>query len=462
MATTIPIHTLIPYTFARCNEGVTMQGNKVETQITSSPTCNFFQQAPPDITGLIAGHLPINTFLHFMRVNRWSQAFFKPRLLPQKARACVVQGDLPTLKIIAQKDPEALLQKGVITDPRGRIFYDVSAYQLIHFLCDVNMKEDILPLIPKSLKARIDDQVQSLGCGGADLIRLNRSPVLLDNNLFKGMTQVKQTLTIHDGTQQDVAFTLLENVEGIIYYQDNNKEVHYYYANQNTQTITPLEPTLQSEKERSLMATLNASFDAMEMNSSRRSSNAEHQWINRLFRIQLHRDGIHYEHHGVHYQDSRSSFNIINAYRTSIRLYSEAAQNHHWEKAHTHWREVVGKAQGVEMWVLQRLCEKDQEFAPPPDRHRFIREVTFYNKQMTRFEPVLIAGKLVAGLGTDFTLCKGALLHASAQYLRDVARYSPRPAASTDLVAICRLVEESKTHIIAQQEKQVLAFNPAK
>ncbi|MFT4058585.1 MAG: hypothetical protein QM652_03455 [Legionella sp.] len=64
--------------------------------------------------------------------------------------------------------------------------------------------------------------------------------------------------------------------------------------------------------------------------------------IAKLFHCPLHRQGVHYEHHGISYQDSGTSFNLINAYRKNIRMYEEAKQNNEWNKAYTDWREGVG------------------------------------------------------------------------------------------------------------------------
>ncbi|HAT9776951.1 TPA: hypothetical protein JBD69_13170, partial [Legionella pneumophila subsp. pneumophila] len=370
-----------------------MASSKEEKALVPKDSDNKFGDLPSEVAGNIPSS--VTGVLNLIYSSITTHNLFKPYLEPMKARACVVQGDLATLKLIAERNPEALFQKGNITDPRERTFYNVSAWQLIHFLCDADMKNQLMPLIPEQLKSIAQKQMKELGSGGADLIKLSRDPQAVAFEDFKGLTQFKQTFTLYDGSRKEVTFPLLENVDGIFYYQDENKEVHFYYANRETKTIMPLEANIKSDEDKQLFAAFKASFDAMENNSSRRSSDAEHQLIAKLFPCQLHRQGVHYEHHGVSYQDSRTSFNLINAYRKNIRLYDEAAQNNEWEKAHADWREGVGIAQGAEMWLLERICEEGRPFHPLPAEFRdFKRGITFYNWNTDKVESAFTGGKL--------------------------------------------------------------------
>ncbi|MFT4058586.1 MAG: hypothetical protein QM652_03460 [Legionella sp.] len=163
----------------------------------------------------------------------------------------MVQGDLATLKFIAGRNLEALFQKGTITDPRERTFYDVSAWQLILFLCDVGMKQQLMPLIPEQFKAIAQNQTKELGFGGADLIKLSRDPHAVASEDFKGITQFKQIVTLYSGSRKEITVPLLENVDGLFYYQHENKEIHFYYANRDTKTIRPLEANIKNQMKRS-------------------------------------------------------------------------------------------------------------------------------------------------------------------------------------------------------------------
>lgn len=412
----------------------------------STQAFNFFQKLPTTMAGIIAGYLPMNDFLKLIRTNKGNHALFRPHLLSQKARACVVQGDVDTLIIVAQKDPNALFQKGTTTDPRGRRFYNASAYQLIHFLCDVDMKQRLLPYIPATFKTERNDQVKELGRGGADLVKLDRSPLSLDKKLFNGLRQFKQRFNIFDGTPRVATFPLLENVDGIIYYEDENAKAHFYFVRRESGAITLLEPNLTSQKNKQLLDALIASFEPMEMNSSRRSSDEEHQWIETLFGGTLHREGIHYEYRRKYYQDSRTPFHLINAYRKSARLFEEASQNKRWDKADKSWCEEVGLAQGEEMWVLLCICAENLPFYPsPPDFNGFKRGFVYYDSITNIAQKFFSAGKLISDLGSDFALCKD-----SEHFGMDHAG-SGGPA---DLVVVNRLIEDAKATILNPTPEQ--------
>lgn len=416
-----------------------MSRSKAEKVLEPKDTSSVFSLLTEDVVGVIASHLSVTDELNVMRSSITTHNLFKPNLNAIKARNCVVQGDLDTLKLIAQRNLSALFQKGHTTDPRERTFYNASAYQLIQILCDVDMKNYTTPLITDEYKTIRQLQFDEMGSGGADLIKLDRDPLVVAYECFKGLTEFKQTFTLSDGTVKELTFPLLENVDGIIFYQDANKEVHFYYVNRETKEINPLEPCFTSEEDKTLFAAFKASFESMENNSGRRSSDAEHQLIKKLMQIQLHRQGIHYEHQGIRYRDSCTAFNLIHAYRKSIRLYDEAEQNNQYEKAHTYWCEGVGKAQGEEMWLLQRICEENRPFHPLPEHFKeFKRAVTFYDWMADKKESGFAVGKLVVGLGSDSALYKGWCDNPVW------ASFSSAYVSMMDLIAVCQLVEDAK------------------
>ena len=173
----------------------------------------------------------------------------------------------------------------------------------------------------------------------------------------------------------------------------------------------------------------------MEDNSSRRSSDEEHQLIKRIFNHELHREGILYLQDGIDYHDSRTSFRLINAYRTCLRLYQEFGLfrdemrdgreeelDEIEREASDYWRTAVGKAQGEEMWLLQCLCKTDWRSDPlPVNFDNFNRRMTIKSLRLNRFtntaheimipvlldEKLTLDGKLADGLGLDFAICNG-------------------------------------------------------
>ena len=424
-----------------------MSSSKDENRLMAKDPSNRFRVIPTTLGGLIAGYLPVNDVLKVMRLSITTHNLFKPNLYAKKARACVVQGNVEVLMFIAKNHPEALFQKGMIIDPRGRVFFNASAFQLIYFLCDVDMKNQVMAMIPPATcDEERQTQMAELGHGGADLVKLGRNlgrnPMVMSGNEFHELTEYKETFTLSfSGAEQEVIFPLLENIDGIIYYQDEHQEVHLYYANRNSQHIMPLTPNITSEEDQKSFTAFKALFATMELNSSRRSTNAEHQLIQKLFLYRLQRQGLHYADHGVQYQDSRTPFRLINAYRTCIRFYTEEKPYESREKKEKYWCEGVGNAQGEEMWLLQRICEERRPFYPlPTDFNGFKRGFTFYNWISCEKESVVVAGRIITELGSHFALCKA----------RSDAVCTELPSfegIGADLVAVCWLVEDAKAHI---------------
>jgi hypothetical protein len=431
--------------------------SRSKEELIPKDTSTIFELLNEDVVEILANSSSVNSLLTLVKSSITTHNLFKPNLdkrLETLARLCVVQGDLQRLLLIAQHRPDLLFVNAQVTDPRGRTFYDVSAYQLILFLCDDDMKKHLISLIPDEFTAIRQQQSAELGHGGADLIKLDRDPLLITETDFKEITEFKTTYTLFDGTQQEVTFPMLENPDGIIYYQDADKEVHFYYANRETKEIRKLEPCFTSEEKKNAFKAFKASFNTMENNSGRRSSDVEHQLIANLLQCQLQRQGIRYEQNGIRYRDSHSAFNLINAYRKCIRFYDEAKQNGQWDKAHAYWREGVGKAQGEEMWLLQRICEKGQPFYPlPQDFNEFKRGVEFYNWGTYKEEPALSVGKLVGGLGSDFALYRGWASSGGSRSSLGVGLLS---WPLIDLIAICLLVELAKANIIELKQESEL------
>ncbi|MFT4059711.1 MAG: hypothetical protein QM652_09200 [Legionella sp.] len=429
-----------------------MSQSKEEQQLTPKDFNNDFNLNDVVIEA-ISSHLSVEDELSLMYSSITTHNLFKPHLLSIKARECVVLGNVSTLEYIAKKDPLALFQKGEVTDADECTFYNVSAYQLIQFLCDADMKKQLLSWIPDAFLSAIQKQTTELGCGGADLIKLDRDPLVMASQEFTGFTQFKQTFTLFDHTPHELSFPLLENPDGIAYYADSNDVVTFYYIKKATEQVVPIEPSFSSEEDKASFETFKDSFKVMENNSSRRSSNAEHQLIERIFEYPLHRQGILYKQNDIYTRDSRTAFSLINAYRTSIRLYNEATQTAHWDrdkwdKADIYWREGVGNAQRKLMWLLQRIYEKNRPFYPIPTQFNdFNRDFRFGNFNGAKEESAVVSGKIIGALGVKFGLYK-AWEQAPAEHVLSLLGRLAAGAALVDLVAVFRLIDDAKANIM--------------
>jgi len=194
-----------------------------------------------------------------------------------------------------------------------------------------------------------------------------------------------------------------------------------------------------------------ASFDSMENNSARRSSEKEHQLI-------LVCKGILYQDHGVLYRDSRTPFNLVNAYRKCIRLYEAAGNN--TREADTYFREGVGKCQGEEMWLLQRLCEAARPFHPlDKTRQVFNRGHSFYNSNTNTYKSAFDKGIIQCSV-----IYKGGNWKALEPFGAGGALGSPYTHIAADLIALCWFIEKAKAKVIElklEQEERMNCESPA-
>ena len=199
-----------------------------------------------------------------------------------------------------------------------------------------------------------------MGVGGCDLIKLDSDPNLIAGEDFLGITELQVTFNLFDETQHSVIFPLLENPDGIVYYQDNKQLVHFYYVNRKEKKIVELDVRLESNEDQEAFKEFKKSFEEMENNSGRRSSNKEYELIAKILNCSLQREGIRYEDSGISYQDSCNSFNeLTNAYRECMRLEANGINaNASWDK--------IGKIQTKVIWLAQCYCAKNLPFYPFP------------------------------------------------------------------------------------------------
>ncbi len=323
-----------------------------------SLTPNVFGALNEDVAGVIASHSSVNTVLNLMYVSKTTYHLFKPSLtlvLAMKAQACVIKGDWDGLAKIAGHKSDALFEKLPVAGLGfSCIAYNLSPYQLYIF-CKGN-KEEIELLIPERLKEKLKAQHAELGVGGPDLVMISFDPIEAAEEAAK---------SIFIGGEGSPYFpqiekSLLENKDGIIFYLDEKKnKVNFYYANRETKEISKLKWAYPSypEEEQETFGKFIESFLGMEDNSSRRSSDAEHELIKKVLNRELHRDGIQYELRGIRYHDgcapavdSRRAVNSIVA-KLQLNLFKV--------------RSRISEAPPLMgMGVFQGTCEEDS--ARPP------------------------------------------------------------------------------------------------
>lgn len=306
-------------------------------------------------------YLSLKEFAVFSTASRSSYSLFRKVLDNTTALNAVVQGRPDELAIIVRNNPDSLFDCGNVTDPAGQIYYDVSPYQLMTFLCDSLMKRQIMdeiqPLMTEKLKIRRKNQYKLIDVGGADLIKTNKKPSFFaDENEFsvtqKNMRQQFSHTNNADRYSVSVKyFYELENPDGIIYYKTLTGTVELYYVNRITQQLELIDLQYISAK---AQENIFAMFSNMEMNSSRRSSDKEHSDIFNTLNYKLIRKGIQYERNGVKYRDSRIEFELIDAYQKHIKLASTTGTPGNQQQ--NAWK-AVGQAQRKVIWLLQRFYE---------------------------------------------------------------------------------------------------------
>lgn len=250
----------------------------------------------PGSARVTSTQLSLKESTRLARTSHANRHIFQPLLneakLTRPQLTAVVQANPDELVNLVQAKIGLFFKKGEITDPNDTTYYHVSAYQLMIFLCDEDMKDKIVPLIPPGYEAIRRAQYEELGSGGADLVKLDKDPMLLvAEGKFNEITCFITSYNLNPPNPPTAAsFSLLENPDGIIFY--NNQ---FYYVNKANESVAPIRVETHSGEEKQALEKLRTSLTAMEPNSSRRSSNNEHQLIASTMNHALIRQGIHYE-----------------------------------------------------------------------------------------------------------------------------------------------------------------------
>lgn len=425
----------------------------------SKPITQLFTNS--DIAPVLADYLPVKEVGRLVQVSTCFNQFFQTNFIKRTTPTHVVEGNVVSLKNIIPRDPSQLFViHPEIIAPRGQRYFNLSLFQLMIFLCDDDMKTQIMDLDnvveylkDEKKKAIREQQYAEIDCGGADLIKLDQDPhKIIKEKGFKGLTHYKATFTFYDNTQ--VIFPLLENPDGIVCYQDENGEKYFYYINQVTETIEPLDKCIIFEEDKEEFEQFKASFDAMEKNSSSRSSIKQHKLIEKVFKHSLVQKGIFYEDNGILYRDYRTPFSLVNVLRKCVRLYREG----NLTEGDACWCEV-GRSQGEEIWLLQKICEKNRPFYHLDKKHKGFNRgcmVETYNANKGKYEMVSIFEKGVIKI-SGVTLYK-VWPAARASHLHP-GKGIDAMAAISDLVAICWLIENAKANVIESKPEQDMQMN---
>lgn len=339
--------------------------------------------------------------------------FFAP---PQRtANYLVLTGRPEYLLKMLQKDPTIFFRTyEQSTDAAGQTFYKVSPADLIYFLCDDDMQMQVnyfaqhLPVEQReTFFGEWQTHHDSRGRGGADLVLVRGA----HPPQYANICNVTHTFNVA-GRTNTVEQALLKNPDGVICWKDSNNQLHWYYANHETQTLESIDIPLE------LQAAHQADYDAfvarmlnMEPNTARRSSNQEHALIKAIMQhqnskqpIHLVREGIHYRQDGIDFIDTHYDFNrIVNAYLKYTRLYNNG--NH--TEGDRVWRAELGHVQREVMWLVQRYCEINRSFWPLAVNYKetpFVRSsLEIYNCNIGNTEHIFDAktGKFAPGFGLD-------------------------------------------------------------
>lgn len=360
-----------------------------------------------------------------------------------------------------------LIEKRGHTPPEMK-FYNVSAYQLMTFLCDADMMACIMPLIPHVVSIKLTGDVQEerdlvdlckmqyaeINSGGADLVKISEDPRLIP---FARMTQYTTRHTIKRVSFENT-FPLLENPDGLICYQGSDADKpHLFYVNRLNQTIEEIEPVAKNPEQKIALEQLYASFRAMVDDSARRSSNKEHQLIADTMKHSLQRSGIEYEQCGERYCDNRFDFNhLLNAHR-QCRLLALQASAHFYKKDHDEhckkrnnaWCTLVGHEQRKIMWLLRHLTgpiyntacsEPTINCTYSPSARRVVG--MFDGTQW----PLFVGSVLSCELGSNFALMNGQVMRAPLWV--DTDREYLDGFINFELAAVCRIIERAKAGVV--------------
>jgi len=287
------------------------------------------------------------------------------------------------LKLLA-KDPELFFHKypEVSFQAAEQVYYKVSPTDLVYFLCDDDMWEQVKTFaenLPKKKRMLFFEdwkkQQQAMGKGGADLLYVTG-----DNPpQYEDCFETTETFSLF-GINQSLTRALLKNPDGIVCWKkDGDSQLYFYSPNRKTKVLESIDINkVLSETQQNAYESFKERMKRMEPNTVRRSSNAEHALFKDILSdrqahqpIKLTRHGIHYKQNDIEYCDTHRDFNRLNnAYLKCIHLYqaADAEQRRErrdalYDEVNKVWRSELGRILKELIWLLQRYCEENRPFS---------------------------------------------------------------------------------------------------
>lgn len=418
---------------AYTNDLKTMDGEPYSSKEKAHLISVCMMQVATNITDIpddIARHIPLY-LTHEERISAAKSINSFKDILTTDLLSAVFMGEEELAVIIVRAHPDSLFATGTYKMPllnqdgtpsteSEQIYRNTTPLQLMFYTGDWKMWERILPLIPEARLKETLQEMRNISRGGPDLVKINRDPTQLSAaNLRHYYAQNDDGTYMLDSSGAIVIYDLLHNRNGLFYRELDNNHVQFFEVDihpetqEKTVTEVLVPENMTKEDQEALNALKQDIHQNMTMNSSRRTSDAEHALIHRLFGVTLERNGIRYSLNGKDYQDTHDGcIRLKNAYRKYINFKTEDEKN----IIGASWVGVVGMAQRQTMvHVIQRFCEKGKPFYPLEEAkdlqsRAFFRTSQFGHWLWLTASTIYNAYPLRAekGLGVNFGLFKGA------------------------------------------------------
>ena len=386
---------------------------------------SHIEKVPDDvIKGVIRDYLTEEAHIN---LGNASPRLFKEVWTTERLLSAVFMGEEEIAAEIMRVNPDLLFkphtykmpllnQDGTPSDKSEQMYHKVTPLQLMLYTGDWKLWERIFPLIPEARWQETLNEMHKIARGGPDLVKIDRDPTQLSIDELKHY-HVKDTngKPICDDHRKPIIYDLLGNPNGLFYRAVGN-QVQFFFVSVNPDTnekhVTPLPAPLNMTDADAAALHQLTHDNSLPMNSSRRTSDAEHALIKRLFGVTLERNGIHYTLNGTHYQDTYDGcIRLKNAYRQYIEIYNAHQAGTPWDDVDAAWCNVVGMAQRLSMvHVIQRFCEENQPFYPLQNENDlksrpFVRTDKFYSWVTDKMEKVY-PPYINSGVGFNFGLYK--------------------------------------------------------
>ena len=333
-----------------------------------------------------------------------SATFFKAILTTTDLLSAVFMGEEERAEKMVRAHPDLLFATGTYKMPllnqdgtpsteSEQIYRDTTPLRLMLYTGDWKMWERIFPLIPEPRLEETLQEMRNISRGGPDLVKIDRDPTTLSVDELQHYHVTGDAGTpMYDSDGAPVLDDLLHNRNGLFYHELDNHDVQFFVVDihpetqEKTVTEVPVPANMTAEDQAALNELQHDIHHNMPMNSSRRTSDAEHALIHRLFGVTLERNGIKYSLNGKDYQDTYDGcIRLKNAYRQYIDIANAHQEGTPWDAVDAAWVRGVGMAQRQAMvHVIQRFCEVNQPLYPLQNANdlqfrAFVRTSSFDN-----------------------------------------------------------------------------------